>query len=105
MVQRKEAVTLGHFLLMTHKINRDKAQMLTDTGSKHWWLDAGMESIALGKEFVGPPYLLGAPAASIAPYCKTNTEHYFQFSPFFPQKRKSSDFFQLEKTGTNTGFL
>ena len=90
---------------MTHKLNRDKAQMLTDTGSKHW-LDAGMLSIVLGKEFVGPPSLLGVPAASIAPYCKTNTERYFQFSPFFSSKCKSSsDFFQLEKTGTNTGFL
>ena len=31
MVQSKEAITLGHILLMTHKINQDKAQMLTDT--------------------------------------------------------------------------
>lgn len=73
------------------KINRDKAQILTGTADS-------FESLMLNVKELG-----GATLATGGACCKTNTEHYFCFSPFLVKQKSSSDFLWLAKTGINVG--
>lgn len=65
-----------------HKINQDKARMLTDTVESYGWLRwCWVQSWA--KEPGGGYSCCSVWAASVTACCKTNTECYFCFLTFF----------------------
>ena len=62
-------------MLMTHKTNQSKAQVLTDTvQSYRGWMLSEVPGV---KELVELPSLLRVPTVSITACCKTNAEHNF----------------------------
>ena len=71
--------TLGYILLTMHKINQDKAQMLTDTVQSYgaWYWDA--ECSSQERSSAGPLSLLRCMLPLSLP-CKTKAEHYFHKS-------------------------
>ena len=72
MASSKEAITLGHILQQTYKINQDKAQMLRQS-SQLWLPDAEMRSVIIRKGFDGSTLTAWSTRCFCNGYCKTNT--------------------------------
>lgn len=85
------------------KINQDTTRVLTGTAQSFGDLVLRYRVLFSGGSFVRPRSLLGVQAASGMAPCKTNTQHYFRFLPFFFHKSQILFRFLLVKTGTNVG--
>lgn len=108
MLKRLGTAALGHSLLTNAQNSGDKAQMLPDSVGA-LGLDAEVLSMVLGKE-LGETTLSALGSCCLcnnACLCnsssKTNAVNSVFTFHFFSQERKSSDFFQLSKTGTEVG--